>query len=215
MTDTSGDRQPVHETDQTDQAHRTDQPDQGPFPWRVVLAIGAIAVGYLAVVGVGMWFVVDIAEALAPVIGDDPLTQRLAGWSVWAVFLLAVALVFLRTARNWSRGTPISRASRWVTAIVLVLLSAPGFVTLGGRGGTDEETRNALQVIGRDFELGVQLGRFGAVVVVFAFLGLVFARAKAISDKSKGPVAFLRTPAYAALGVLAVTLVAAIVLQPG
>lgn len=201
MTDISGDQNATNEDA---------PPPRGLWP-----AIGAIAIGYFAVVGVGMWFIHDIAEALAPIIGDDPLVQRLAGWSVWAVFLLPVAFVFLRAARHWARGTRTSTAGRWATTVALVLLSAPGFITFGGRGGPDEETQDALRVIGRDFALGVQLGRVGAVIVIFVFLGLVIARGKAISDKTSGTVAFLRTPAYAALGVLSVTLLGAIFLSPG
>jgi len=202
MTDTSGDRTTPHGADPT---------DQGPFPWRLWLTIGALALGYLVVVGVGAWFLADIAEAVAPVIGDDPLVQRLAGWAVWAVFLLPVALVFGRTARNRARGTATSARGRWATGVGLLVLSVPGVITFGGVGGSDDpEIDSALQVIGPDFAEGVLFGRFATVAVVFVFLGLVVARRNAISDSEGGAVAFLRTPAYAALLALAVSLVLAL-----
>ncbi|MDP9821571.1 hypothetical protein [Nocardioides massiliensis] len=179
----------------------------------IALAV-ALAVGYLVLVGLGMWFLPDLTAWLAPAIGDGPTAQRLAGWAVWAAFLLPTALVFLRAARHQSRGTRTSTAGRWVTAGVLALLAVPGFVTFGGRGAPDGQTQSALEIIGPDFALGVLLGRLGAVAVVFVFIGLVIARRGAIADRERGTTAFLRTPAYAALAVLAITLVLAFLLEP-
>lgn len=201
MSDTTGDRQTADED-----VH---------LPGRVIAIGVAIGLGYLVAVGVGMWFLPDIAAAVASLVGEEPLVQRLAGWAVWGVFLLAVALVFLRAARHQREGTRTSTAGRWWTALALAVLAVPGFVTFGGRGGPDAQTSDALDLVGPDFALGVLIGRFGAVAVVFVFLGLLVLRRRAVADSADQTSALLRTPAYAALGVAALTLVASVLLDAG